>query len=146
MASFDDLSKQWQNNLGTGNFLTDYNKQSQRYDQSANSMNTQDRFNEWERLSREGTNYYLQKQLGMNKDWDSVTLDELRKDPRVDPTVLDIVKQRDVNRNFRNMTQSVPQLQQNMGNVQQQATSFRNQFALSNQQPFSPSIKLGNYY
>lgn len=145
MALFEDLSRQWQNNL-TKNGLNDYDKQARKYDQSANSMNTQDRFNEWERLSREGTNYYLQKQLGMNKDWDSITLDELKKDPRVDPTVLDIIKQRDAYRTFGGMSKAAPQLQQNMAGVQQQATDFRNQFAPNNKQPFSPSVRLGSYY
>lgn len=144
MALFEDLSQQWQNNLAKDSFLNDYDKRSQKYDQSANSMNAQDRFNEWEKLSREGTNYYLQKQLGINKDWDSITLDELQKDPRVDPTVIDIIKQRDANRSFGNMAKAAPQLQQNMGNVQKQATNFRNQFAPNGRQPF-PSSALGSY-
>lgn len=130
MGLFEDLSNQWQNNVLGSNPQSKTNYASQ--------------WNDWEQQAKPIMNKYL-KDLGINADYDTVTAEQIKANARHDPKILDYIYRRDTERTFGNMAKTAPQLQQSALGIQRQVTDFRNQFAPSSQQPFSPTVTLSGY-
>jgi hypothetical protein len=119
MATFDELSSGWQNitdsganTTSTGNSTANPGNSTTNYFDSSSQNNNQDsspygtpkkisrnpKWDQYEQSIKPGINQYL-KDLGLNKDYDNVTLAEVQYNPKVDKTLIEQIKQRDANRN-----------------------------------------------
>ncbi len=101
MATFDELSSGWQNitNSGTNSNKSDSdNSQSENIYGSPKKISRNPKWTQYEQSIKPGVNQYL-KDLGLNKDYDNITLAEIQYNPKVDKTLIEQIKQRDSNRN-----------------------------------------------
>jgi hypothetical protein len=111
MATFDELSNGWQNITDSGTNTQNTGSSTTSYFDSPNSQSQDNniygtpkkisrnpKWDQYEQSIKPGINQYL-KDLGLNKDYDNVTLAEIQYNPKVDKTLVDQIKQRDANRN-----------------------------------------------
>ena len=104
MATFDELSNGWQNITDNKQQSTGYFDSSPQDNQDNNIYGTPKKISRnpkwdmYEQSIKPGINQYL-KDLGLNKNYDNITLAEIQYNPKVDKTLIEQIKQRDANRN-----------------------------------------------
>ncbi|HEY9706068.1 MAG TPA: hypothetical protein V6C58_26770 [Allocoleopsis sp.] len=107
MANFDSLVNGWQNITNSDNQKhnnsnyfqsdSDSNQDNNIYG-SPKKISRNPKWDQYEQSIKPGINQYL-KDLGLNKDYDTITLAEIQYNPKVDRTLIEQIKQRDSNRN-----------------------------------------------
>ena len=104
MATFDELSNGWQNITDNKQQSTGYFDSSPQDNQDNNIYGTPKKISRnpkwdmYEQSIKPGINQYL-KDLGLNKNYDTITLAEIQYNPKVDKALIEQIKQRDSNRN-----------------------------------------------
>jgi hypothetical protein len=99
MATFDELSSGWQNITDSGiNTNSSQNNQDNNIYGTPKKISRNPKWDQYEQSIKPGINQYL-KDLGLNKNYDNITLAEIQYNPKVDKTLIEQIKQRDSNRN-----------------------------------------------
>ncbi|HEY9704095.1 MAG TPA: hypothetical protein V6C58_16715 [Allocoleopsis sp.] len=99
MANFENLTNSWQNILNSDQLnQADNNSNPDNIYGSPKKISLNPKWDKYEESVKPMINEYLKK-IGISKDYDSVTVDEIQNNYQIDPSVVEQIKQRDKNRN-----------------------------------------------